>query len=102
IEGVNKMRVKKLLVFTQMNCPNCPTMKKITLEVGKKLNIPVELVDITNSVPESLEFDLLQNQIYISSTPSVVLVNEDGSIRELVLGEIIYHEELERRIFNQE
>ncbi|MFB0560496.1 MAG: conjugal transfer protein TraF [Candidatus Lokiarchaeia archaeon] len=96
------MGVKNLLLFTQKNCPNCPAMEEIVFEVGKKLNIPVKLVDISNNMPEQLEFDLLQNQIYISATPSVILVNEDNSMRELVLGEIIYNEELERRILNKE
>jgi len=95
------MDVKKLLVFTQKNCPNCPAMKEIAFEVGKKLGIPVELVDISNSMPEDLEFDLLQYQIFISATPSVVSVNEDGSMRELALGEIVYGEELERRILGK-
>ncbi len=96
------MGVKNLLIFTQKNCPNCPAMKEIVFEVGKKLNIPIKLVDISNNMPEDLEFDLLQNQIYISATPSVILVNEDDSMGELVLGEIIYNEELERRILNKE
>lgn len=96
------MGVKNLLIFTQKNCPNCPAMKEIVFEVGKKLNIPIKLVDISNNVPEHLEFDLLQNQIYISATPSVILVNEDDSMRELVLGEIIYNEELEMLILNKE
>lgn len=96
------MGVKNLLIFTQKNCPNCPAMKEIAFEVGKKLNIPIKLVDISNNMPEHLEFDLLQNQIYISATPSVILVNEDDSMRELVLGEIIYNEELEMLILNKE
>jgi predicted nicotinamide N-methyase len=77
-------------------------MKEIVFEVGKKLDIPVKIIDISNSIPENIELDLLLNQIYISSTPSVVLVNEDGSMRELVLGEIVYNDELERRILNKE
>ncbi len=92
------MGVKKLMIFTQKNCPNCPAMKEIAFEVGKKLNIPIHLVDISDSMPEQLEFDLLQKQIYIAATPSVILVDEDDSMRELVLGEVIYNEELERRI----
>lgn len=96
------MNSKSLLLFTQKNCPNCPAMKEIVFEVGKKLDIPVKTIDISNSVPENIELDLLLNQIYISSTPSVVLVNEDGSMRELVLGEIVYNDELERRILNKE
>nr|MDO8080560.1 conjugal transfer protein TraF [Candidatus Freyarchaeota archaeon] len=96
------MGVKTLLVFTQKNCPHCPAMKEIVFEVGRKLSIPVNLVDISDNLPEQLEFDLLQNQICISSTPSVILVNEDDSMRELVLGEIVYNEELERLILNKE
>ncbi|WXG40776.1 MAG: conjugal transfer protein TraF [Candidatus Freyarchaeum deiterrae] len=96
------MKPKNLLVFTQKNCPNCPAMKEIVFEVGRKLSIPVKLVDISDHLPEQLEFDLLQNQIYISSTPSVILVNEDDSMNELVLGEIVHYDELERRILNEE
>ncbi len=96
------MNSKNLLIFTQKNCPNCPAMKEVVFEVGKKLSIPVNLVDISDNLPEQLEFDLLQNQIYISSTPSVILVNEDDSMRELVLGGVIYNEELEKRILNKE
>lgn len=96
------MGVKKLLVFTQKNCPKCPAMKEIAFEVGKKLKISVQLVDISNDMSEHLEFDLLQNQIYIAATPSVILVDENDSMRELVLGEIIYNDELERRILNKE
>lgn len=77
-------------------------MKEIVFEVGRKLSIPVKLVDISDHLPEQLEFDLLQNQIYISSTPSVILVNEDDSMNELVLGEIVHYDELERRILNEE
>jgi hypothetical protein len=77
-------------------------MKEIVFEVGKKLEIPVKTIDISDSIPENIELELLLNQIYISSTPSVILVNEDGSMRELVLGEIVHNEELTRRILNKE
>lgn len=96
------MNSKNLLVFTQKNCPNCPAMKEIVFEVGKKLEIPIKTIDISDNIPENIELELLLNQIYISSTPSVILVNEDGSMSELVLGEIVHNEELARRILNKE
>ncbi len=86
------MKVSKLLVFTQENCPNCPVAKKAAEKVSEEFHIPLEVFDVTK-LPEELEFELLQNQIYIASTPAIVAVGEDG-MQLLVLGDPVSYEEL--------
>ncbi|MEM1511296.1 MAG: hypothetical protein QXW47_01465 [Candidatus Jordarchaeales archaeon] len=86
------MKVSKLLVFTQENCPNCPVAKKAAEKVSEELRIPLEIFDVTR-LPEELEFELLQNQIYIASTPAIVAI-EEGGMRLLVLGDPVSYEDL--------
>ena len=66
-------------IFVQENCPNCPPSK----ELGQKLvseGVNVEFHDV--KTPDGLAESLLYN---ILSTPSTILLKEDGSSR-LFLG----------------
>ncbi len=73
-------------VFTQENCPNCPAAKRVVREALDGSGIDVEFVDI-HSMDSDLEFRLLEEQVFIASTPSIVLEN-DGSLRLLYSGEV--------------
>lgn len=63
----------ELLLFTQTNCPNCPAMKRVIQEAVHSVGDVIVINEIDmNSVDEDLDFELLTNQIYIKSTPTVV------------------------------
>ncbi|MEM1728348.1 MAG: thioredoxin family protein [Candidatus Jordarchaeales archaeon] len=90
--------IRKLIVFTQENCPNCPVAKKSAEKVCEELKIPFEIVDV-KELSEELEFELLKNQIYVVSTPTIVAVRDDD-MKALVLGEPVSYEELKNMLMN--
>lgn len=98
LPGVLNTMIRKLIVFTQENCPNCPVAKKSAEKVCEELNIPLEIIDV-KELSEELEFELLKNQIYIASTPTIIAVGEDD-MKALVLGEPVTYEELKNMLMN--
>ncbi len=73
-------------VFTQTNCPKCPAAKRVVTEAFDGSGVRVEIVDLDNMDPD-LEFRLLEEQVFIASTPSIVLEN-NGSLRLLYSGQV--------------
>ncbi|NHJ14417.1 MAG: hypothetical protein EAX95_12130 [Candidatus Thorarchaeota archaeon] len=73
-----------LYLFTQEKCVNCPAAKAVVQEALEGTGIPVKVVDLLD-VDEDLDFRMLESQIFIASTPSIVLENE-GSLKLLYSG----------------
>ncbi|MHA2301151.1 MAG: thioredoxin family protein [Candidatus Thorarchaeota archaeon] len=84
--GEDKTTDSKLYVFTQEDCANCPAAKLVVEEALVGTGYPMRAVDLTQ-VDEDLDFRMLENQIFIASTPSIVLENQ-GSLKLLYSGEV--------------
>ena len=75
-----------LYLFTQDGCVNCPAAKAVVDEALMGTGVSVETVDLQN-MDEELDFRLLESQIFIASTPSIVIENGD-SLELLYSGEV--------------
>jgi hypothetical protein len=84
--GEDKTTDSMLYVFTQEDCANCPTAKLVVEEALAGTGYPMRVVDL-KEVDEDLDFRMLESQIFISSTPSIVLENH-GSLKLLYSGEV--------------
>ncbi|MHA2026236.1 MAG: thioredoxin family protein [Candidatus Thorarchaeota archaeon] len=74
-------------MFTQDNCANCPAAKAVINEAFDGSNkVNVETVDLQLMDPD-FEFKLLEHQVFIASTPSIMIEN-GGKLRLLYSGEV--------------
>ncbi len=73
-------------VVTQENCPNCPAAKMVVQEALDGYPVRIEIVDLNNMDPD-FEFRLLEEQVFVASTPSVIVEN-NGSLKLLYSGEV--------------
>jgi hypothetical protein len=74
-------------LFTQDNCANCPAAKAVINEAFDGSNkVNVETVDLQLMDPD-FEFKLLEHQVFIASTPSIMIEN-GGKLRLLYSGEV--------------
>lgn len=80
------MSSKTVYVITQDGCVNCPAAKAIVQEALENTDIPVKIVDLQDMDPD-FEFKLLENQVFIASTPSILLEN-NGSVKLLYSGDV--------------
>lgn len=63
----------KILLFTKKDCPRCPEAKEVVKLVSSELGIEVKEYDV-----ESIEGMAEAAYYMVLSTPSVIVVNEDG------------------------
>ncbi len=84
--GEDKTTDSTLYVFTQEDCANCPAAKLVVEEALMGTGYPMRIVDL-KEVDEDLDFRMLENQIFIASTPSIVFENQ-GSLKLLYSGEV--------------
>ena len=75
-----------IYLVTQENCINCPAAKAVVEEAFADSVVNVETVDLDSMDPD-LEFRLLENQVFIASTPSII-VESNGSLRMLYSGTV--------------
>lgn len=76
-----------LYLFTQDNCANCPAAKAVITEAfGDSETIDVKTIDLQRMDPD-FEFRLLENQVFIASTPSIIIEN-GGKLKLLYSGEV--------------
>ena len=75
-----------IYLVTQENCINCPAAKAVVEEAFADSVVNVETVDL-NSMDPDLEFRLLEHQVFIASTPSII-VESNGSLRMLYSGTV--------------
>ena len=94
--GEDKTTASTLYVFTQEDCANCPAAKLVVEEALVGTGYPMRIVDLTE-VDEDLDFRMLESQIFIASTPSIVLENQ-GSLKLLYSGEVPTVEEVRKSL----
>jgi len=75
-----------IYLVTQENCINCPAAKAVVKEATEGTNIPVEIVDLPSMDPD-LEFRLLENQVFIASTPTII-IERGGNLRIFSSGKV--------------
>lgn len=76
-----------LYLFTQDDCANCPAAKAVVNEAFEDSDIVnIETIDLQKVDPD-FEFKLLENQIFISSTPAIIVEN-NGNMKLLYSGQI--------------
>ncbi len=83
-----------LYIITQENCVNCPAAKAIVTEAITETPFSYEEIDLLNMDPD-FEFKLLENQIFIASTPSIIL-DKEGALQLLYSGSIPSVEDIRR------
>jgi hypothetical protein len=88
-----------LYLVTQENCINCPAAKAIVKEATEGTNIPVEIVDLPSMDPD-FEFQLLENQVFIASTPTII-IERGGNLRILTSGKVPTIESIQEALRGQ-
>jgi glutaredoxin len=78
--------MKKLIVFTKKDYPNCPNAKKIAKEVAEELGLEFEEIDVEKDLITALQYN-------VASTPSIAFGEE-----VLFRGEVPTKDALKRRI----
>lgn len=85
--------IDKVYVFTRGECPNCPAAKQVVKEAAADMNINISVIDADN-IGDDLEDELLENQIFVFSTPLILTKNGKGEIRQFSVGLVPDFEEL--------
>jgi len=86
-----------LYLFTQDNCVNCPAAKAVVDEAfSGSDSVQVKTVDLQKMDPD-FEFLLLEHQIFISSTPSIIL-EINGTMKLLYSGKIPDVDDIRREV----
>lgn len=72
----------KLKIFTKLDCPNCPSAKKVGKQLESK-GVNIEWFDLDNEdgLSEAIYFDVL-------STPSLIITDEDDEEIKAWRGEV--------------
>lgn len=87
-----------IYLFTQAGCANCPAAKAVIQEAFDGTNVILETVDIQTMDPD-FEFKLLEHQVFIASTPSIMIEN-GGKLRLLYSGEVPTVERIRREVLD--
>jgi len=66
--------MKTLYLFTRKDCPNCPAAEQMIEECmqNKICDTVVKIID-ADSISESLQFELLENQFFIFAVPTIIV-----------------------------
>jgi len=83
--GIN-IPLTTVYLITQENCVNCPAAKMVVEEALLNSEITVETIDLNKMDPD-FEFRLLENQVFIASTPSILVENNE-SLKMLYSGDV--------------
>jgi hypothetical protein len=75
-----------LYLFTQDGCVNCPAAKAVITEAFSDSDVSIKTVDL-NEMDSDFEYILLEHQIFIASTPSIIVEN-NGNMKMLYSGKI--------------
>jgi protein-disulfide isomerase-like protein with CxxC motif len=81
-----KILLTTVYLITQKNCVNCPAAKAVVEEALYNSEITVETIDLLKMDPD-FEYRLLENQVFIASTPSILVENE-GNLKMLYSGAV--------------
>jgi len=90
--------VPTIYLFTQDGCANCPAAKAVIHEAFEGSNVKLETIDL-QSIDPDFEFRLLEHQLFIASTPSIIIEN-GGKLRLLYSGEVPSVEEIRREVLD--
>ncbi|MGD9397830.1 MAG: thioredoxin family protein [Candidatus Thorarchaeota archaeon] len=87
-----------IYLFTQDGCANCPAAKAVIQEAFDGTNVNWDTIDLQAMDPD-FEFKLLENQVFIASTPSIIIEN-GGEIRLLYSGDVPTVDEIRREVLD--
>ena len=87
-----------IYLFTQDGCANCPAAKAVIQEAFEGSNVNCETVDLQAMDPD-FEFKLLEHQVFIASTPSIMIEN-GGKLRLLYSGDVPTVEQIRREVLD--
>lgn len=78
--------MRTLYLFTRKDCPNCPAAEQMVedaLESNGSSAI-VKIID-ADSISESLQYELLENQMFIFAVPTII-VRDEGKLKFISSG----------------
>jgi glutaredoxin len=87
-----------IYLFTQDGCANCPAAKAVIQEAFDGSNVKYETIDLKEINPD-FEFKLLEHQVFIASTPSIIIEN-GGNLRLLHSGDVPTVEQIRREVLD--
>ena len=87
-----------IYLFTQDGCANCPAAKAVIQEAFDGTNVNWDTIDLQAMDPD-FEFKLLENQVFIASTPSIIIEN-GGELRLLYSGDVPTVDEIRREVLD--
>lgn len=67
-----------LYLFTREGCVNCPAAKRVVEEIGETVDDLHVIAVNADDIGDDLQDELLENQLFIFSTPAVVIRNDNG------------------------
>ncbi len=73
-------------LITQENCANCPAAKAVVHEALSDTDVSVKIINLDDMDPD-LEFRLLENQLFVASTPSII-IERGGTLKMIHSGEV--------------
>jgi hypothetical protein len=85
-----------IYLFTQDGCANCPAAKAVIEEAFDGTNVVFETIDL-QAMDSDFEFKLLEHQVFIASTPSIIIEN-GGNLRLLYSGEVPTVDQIRREV----
>ena len=87
-----------IYLFTQDGCANCPAAKAVIQEALDGSNVKWETVNLQDMDPD-FEFKLLEHQVFIASTPSIIIEN-GGNLKLLHSGDVPTVEQIRREVLD--
>ena len=91
-------RAPTIYLFTQDGCANCPAAKAVIQEAFEGSDVKMETIDLQAMDPD-FEFKLLEQQLFIASTPSIIIEN-GGNLRLLHSGDVPTVEQIRREVLD--
>ena len=87
-----------IYLFTQDGCANCPAAKAVIQEAFDGTDVICKTIDLQAMDPD-FEFRLLEDQVFIASTPSIIIEN-GGKLRLLYSGDVPTVEQIRQEVLN--
>jgi len=87
-----------IYLFTQDGCANCPAAKAVIQEAFDGTDVKWDTIDLQAMDPD-FEFKLLENQVFIASTPSIIIEN-GGKLKLLYSGDVPTVDEIRREVLD--
>jgi glutaredoxin len=78
------VRPSTLYLVTQPKCAKCPAAKAVVEEAIQGTDVPLRVINLEDMDPD-FEFRLLEEQVFIASTPTIIIEN-GGSLKVVTRG----------------